>query len=563
VVVASQSGRGVVALMFLSYRVSTIICASVLVACSSEVNVGLDHALDAITEENLKATTSYLADDARNGRLVGSPGHEDAANYVAEQFEKIGLQPGGDGGWFQQVPFVYATIEGRNSGVVLHTGSGDVELEWSKDAVVFPDPVREESSVRAEVVFIGFGIHAPELGYSDYDGIDVTGKIVAVFSGGPESFPEAELAFYSSNRTKAAELSNRGAVGSILMWNRQKEEDSDWDKVYDGYPGKPRLSWANEAGDASNFYPKLLVTSIISPASSKKLFEDSPITFEDALDAAEDPRSMSTALGIEVTLYQRTRHERFSSPNVVGILPGSDPELMSEYVVFSAHLDHVGTNDSDDVDVIYNGFLDNAMGVAVMLESARALAKLPLAPRRSIAFIAVTGEEAGSLGSDYFVNNPASPDASIVANVNVDLPMVIFPMNTITTWGAERTSFEGSAASEVFLEGFEARPFPYPNAPGEIQRSDHFSFLKQGVPFVWMMEGFGSSDSTVDAKELIDAYYDDHYHQVSDDLSQPVHWDTARRFTRASARVTRRLAMDDEAPAWKEGDFYGEKFAQE
>jgi hypothetical protein len=549
--------------MKISYRVSTIICASVLVACSSEVNVELDHALDVITEENLKATTSYLADDARNGRLVGSPGHEDAASYVAEQFGKIGLQPSGDGGWFQQVPFVNATIDGLNSGVILHTGSGDVELAWIKDAVVFPDPVREESRVRAEVVFVGFGIHAPELAYSDYDGIDVEGKIVAVFSGGPESFPEEELAFYSSNRTKAAELVNRGAVGSILMWNRQREEDNDWDKVYDGYPSRPRLSWANEAGDASNYYPELLAAAGISAASAGKLFEDSPITFESALDAAEESRPLSKALGIEVTLYQETRHERFSSPNVIGILPGSDPEIANEHVVFSAHLDHVGIKDSDDEDVIYNGFFDNAVGVALMLESARALAKLTVAPRRSIVFIAVTGEEAGLLGSDYFVSNPGSPDTSIVANVNVDLPMLIFPMNTITTWGAERTSFKEAAAAEVALEGFEARPYPYPDEEvGDIKRGDQYSFLRKGIPFVWMMEGVGSSDATVDGLARINAFYDDHYHQVSDDLSQPIHWDSARRYARASARVARRLAIEDEAPAWKEGDFYGEKFGQ-
>jgi hypothetical protein len=563
VVVASQSGRGVVALMKLSYGFSIFICTSVLVACSSEVNVELDNTLGAITEGNLRATTSYLADDARNGRRAGSPGHEDAANYVAEQFDDIGLQPGGDGGWFQQVPLVNATIDGRNSGVVLHTGSGDVELAWIKDAVVFPDAVREDGRIQAEVVFVGFGIHAPEFAYSDYDDVDIEGKIVALFGGGPESFPEEELAFYSSARNKAAESARRGAVGTILMWNRQEEEDRDWDKYYDGYPSRPRLSWANGAGEASNYYPELLAAASISAASARKLFEDAPITFESALDAAEESRPLSTALGIEVTLYQETRHERFNSPNVIGILPGSDPELTNKHVVFSAHLDHAGTKDSDEGDVVYNGFFDNAVGVAIMLESARALAKLAVAPRRSIVFIAVTGEEAGLLGSDYFVNNPASPDTSIVANVNVDLPMLIFPMNTITTWGAERTSFEEAAAAEVALEGFEARPYPYPDEEvGEIKRSDQYSFVKKGIPFIWMMEGVGSSDPTVDGLAIINAFYDDHYHQVSDDLSQPIHWDSARRYARASARITRRLAMEDDAPTWNEGDFYGEKFAR-
>jgi hypothetical protein len=548
--------------MQIIYRIATIACAIVLTACSSESKVEIDDALDAINQENLKVTTRYLADDARNGRRAGSPGHDDAANYVVEQFEEIGLQPGGDDGWFQQVPIVTAAIDAENSGVILHTSSGEVELEWIKDAVVFPDAVREESHARAEVVFVGFGIHAPELGYSDYEGIDVEGKIVATFWGGPETFPQPEFAIYSSAYIKAVELARRGAVGQIMLWDRREEEDENWDENYDGYPKKPRLSWVNESGDASRYFPELLGLADLSRASAEKLFEDSPITFEDALDAAEEFRPMSTALGVEVTLYQRTRHERFSSPNVLGILPGSDPQLKNEFVVFSAHLDHIGTREPDEGDTVYNGFYDNAVGIAMMLESARALSKLTTAPRRSIVFLATTGEESGLLGSDYFVNNPAVPDASIVANVNVDLPMFLFPMNTITIWGAERTSFDAAAAAEVALEGFEARPFPYPGEEGDINRSDNYSFAKQGIPFVWMMEGVGSSDPAVDGLAEIVAFYDDHYHQVSDDLSRPIDWDTARRFARACARVTRRLAMEDDAPTWNEGDFVGEKFGR-
>ncbi len=548
--------------MQIIYRIATTACAIALAACSSEPNVEIDEALDAINQENLKATTSYLADDARNGRRAGSPGHEDAARYVAERFEEIGLQPGGDDGWFQQVPIVTAAIDAENSGAILHTTSGDVELEWIKDAVVFPDAIRGETHVRAEVVFVGFGIHAPELGYSDYEGIDVEGKIVATFWGGPDTFPQPELAIYSSAYIKAAELISRGAVGQILLWDRREEEDENWDEHYDGYPKKPRLSWVNESGDASRYFPELLGLADLSRASAENLFEKSPITFEDALDAAEEFRPMSTALGIEVTLYQKTQHERYSSPNVVGILPGSDPQLKNEFVVFSAHLDHVGTKESDSGDTVYNGFYDNAVGIAMMLESARALSKLTTAPRRSIVFLAATAEETGLLGSDYFVNNSFVPKTSMVANVNVDQPLLLFPMNTINTYGAKRTSFEELAAAGVALEGFEARPDPYPDADSEISSSDHYSFAVQGIPFIWMAEGVGSPDRGIDGMALFNAFLDEHYHQLSDDLSRPIDWDTARRFARACARVTRRLAMDDDAPAWNEGDFFGDMFGQ-
>jgi hypothetical protein len=511
-------------------------------------------------QENLKATTSYLADDARNGRLAGSPGYDDAAKYVAERFEEIGLQPGGDDGWFQQVPIVTATIDAKDSGAVLHTSSGDVELEWIKDVVVFPDPIREVSRVRAEVVFVGFGVHAPEQGYSDYDGVDVEGKIVATFWGGPATFPQPEQAIYSSDYIKATELVRRGAVGQIMLWDRREEEEEEWGEHYDGYPKEPSLSWENESGDASSYFPQRLARADISRMSAEKLFAGSPLTFEDALDAAEESRPMSTALGIEVTLFQRTRRERFSSPNVVGLLRGSDPQLSKEYIVFSAHLDHIGTSDSGEGDTIYNGFYDNSVGIAVMLESARALSKLTVAPRRSIVFIAATAEETGLLGSDYFANYPTLPKNSMIANINVDLPMFLFPMNTMTTWGAERTTFEAAAAAEVSLEGFEALPYPYPGEEGDINRSDSYSFAIQGIPFIWMMEGVGSTDTTVDGLAEINAFYDDHYHKVSDDSSRPVHWETAVRFARACVRVTRRMAMDDDAPAWNEGDFIGDKF---
>jgi hypothetical protein len=481
---------------------------------------------------------------------------------VAAQFAQIGLQPGADDGWFQQVPFIGAAIDAENSGVILHTASGDVELEWIKDTVVYPDAVRDENNVRAEVVFVGFGIHAPELGYSDYEGMDVDGKIVATFWGGPETFPEAELAYYSSADTKGAELVSRGAVGQILIWDRQEEEDYDWDEYYDGYPGEPSLSWVNASGDASGYFPGSQGVADLSRASAEKLFADSPITFEDALDAAAEFRPMSTALGVEATLYQKVQHERYSSPNVIGILRGSDPQLANEYVVYSSHLDHIGTKESDEEeDTIYNGFYDNAVGIAVMLESARALSKLTVAPRRSIIFIAVTGEEAGLFGSDYFANNPTVPKSSLVANVNVDMPLLMFPQNTMTVYGAERSSLGEPTTAEVALEGFEVRPDPYPDE-NYLGRSDQYSFAVAGIPFVYLAEGVGSPDPELDGLALTTAFIDDHYHEVSDDLSQPIDWDTTRRFIRASARVARRIAMDDDAPTWNEGDFFGEKFGQ-
>jgi len=533
--------------------------ALLVAACSSEPQVEIEEALGTISQESFDATTHFLADDKLKGRATASPEYLIAANYVADRFAEIGLQPAGDDGWFQQVPFITAAIDAESSGVIIHAASGDHELEWIKDTVVFPDAVRDELEVRAEVVFVGFGIHAPQLGYSDYEGIDVEGKIVASFWGGPESFTPAELAYYTSAEAKAAELAKRGAVGQILMWDRQEQVDYDWDNYYDGYPAGPRLTWINGAGEAAGHYPERRGFADISPASAAKLFADAPISFEDALDAAEEFRPMSTALGVEVTLYQKADHEHFNSPNVVAVLPGSDPELADEYVVFSSHLDHIGTKEGDDEDLIYNGFYDNAVGIAVMLESARALSELSQAPRRSIVFIAVTGEEDGLFGSDYFAQNPTVPQGSLVANVNVDMPLIIYPMSTMTIYGIESSTLGPPTTEEVELEGFEVRPDAFPEE-NYIGRSDQYSFATQGIPFVYLAEGVESTDPDIDGMALAVAYEEKHYHQVTDDLSQPMHWWSMQRFIRATTRVTRRIANEDEAPTWNEGDFFGDTF---
>jgi hypothetical protein len=541
-------------------RVLAVTAIALLVsACSSEPQVEIEEALGAISQESFNAATAYLADDERKGRATASPEYLDAANFVAERFAEIGLQPGGDDGWFQQVPFITAAIDAENSGVILHTASGDHELEWITDAVVYPDAVRDEVSVRAEVVFVGFGIHAPELGYSDYEGIDVEGKIVATFWGGPESFPQAELAYYTSATTKSAELTRRGAVGQILIWDRQEEEDYEWGTYYEGFGTEPTLSWVSDTGDASGYFARSMGRADLSRAAAELLFEDAPISFEDALDAAEEFRPMPTALGVEVTLYQKVDHERFDSPNVVAVLPGSDPELADEYVVFSSHLDHIGTKEGDDEDLIYNGFYDNAVGIAVMLESARALSTLSHAPRRSIVFIAVTGEEDGLFGSDYFAQNPTVAQGSLVANVNVDMPVIIYPMSTMTVYGIESSTLGPPTTEEVELEGFEIRPDEFPEE-NYIGRSDQYSFATQGIPFVYLAEGVESTDPDIDGWALAIAFEENHYHQVSDDLSQPLHWESMQRFIRVSARVTRRIANEDEAPTWIEGDFFGDTF---
>lgn len=286
------------------------------------------------------------------------------------------------------------------------------------------------------------------------------------------------------------------------------------------------------------------------------------MTFGQASQAADNAEVASLPLNIEATLYRRSEHERLTSPNVVGILPGTDPELGDEHVVYSSHLDALGTGEPVDGDAIYNGMWDNALGVAMMLETARALAALPDGPRRSLVFVAVTGEEWSLLGSDYFAQNPTVPAEGIVASVNLDMPLVFFPLNTVTGYGAEHSSLEELMTTEAGYEGFTYTPDPYPEEVYFI-RSDQYSFVRQGIPSLYLAESIGSSDPNIDGREVIDAFTAEHYHKPSDDLtSTPIHWDTALRFVRASVRIGYRIATDDARPTWNEGDFFGDRFGR-
>ncbi len=538
---------------------------SLLFACSNDPNAipengsgdtGLDTALASISRDNIQSSLDYLAADEREGRMTATRGYDEAAQYVADRFAALGLEQGGTDGWFQEVPFITRMTDIENSGVTLHKNDGDVDLEWGKDVIIYADRMREENHVRAEVVFAGFGVHAPELGYSDFEGIDVRGKIVATFSGAPATFPSTERAHFSSGRTKSAELASRGAVGEIGLMSRLEERRDPWAED----AGADRdMSWIDESGDVADFNPELQGDANFSRHSAELLFEGSPLTFEQALDAADEARPMSRALGLEVTMYRRSVHERIASPNVVGILRGSDPVLSEEYVVYSTHLDHLGTGTPVDGDSIYNGMYDNAIGVSVTLEIARAFASLPVRPRRSIMFVAVTAEEHGLLGSDYFVHHPPVPASALIASVNIDMPMFLFPLNTVTGYGAEHSTLEALTTEEARKEGFEYIPDPYPDEVYFI-RSDQYSFVRQGIPSVYLAEGIGSSDPDVDGRAVLDAFFAVHYHSPTDDLSRPIEWDSALRFSRAGLRIGFRIAMEDHRPTWLAGDFFGQEF---
>ena len=539
-----------------------VIALLAISACSQEADtpaVSKDTAIDAVRQADIEAHLRYLADDAREGRMAGEPGHEAAAQYVADRFAEFGLEPAGDDGWFQQVPLISYRIDEESTTLIAHRDGKDTTLQYKEHYIMGGDKVREENLVRAEVVYVGFGIHAPELGYSDYEGVDVEGKIIAVLGNAPATFPHNERAFYSSGRTKIKEAIARGAIGSIGLKSKRSEEYYPWERVKREAGTRPGMAWVTLSGEAADYYPEFRGGASINVDVARELFAGTPISFDEARAATEASTPASTPLGFEVTLGRKTRHEVITSPNVVGIVRGTAPELADEYVVFSAHLDHNGIGAPVDGDAIYNGAYDNAMGSALMIETARVFAASP--PRRSILFVAVTAEERGLLGSDYFAHYPTVPSASMVANVNLDMPLFLFPVSDIIAFGAEHSSLEPTIAEAISAEGFALTPDPMPEE-NIFRRSAQYSFVRKGVPAAFLVPGYASTDPDVDGQAVVVDHRKHHYHRPSDDLSRTVDWDSAVRFARANARIGYAIANDDARPTWNEGDFFGDKFAR-
>ncbi len=525
-------------------------------------------ALDLITIDALREQTAWLADDAREGRESGTPGYDDAAAYVAQQLEAMGVEPGGPDGWYQPVTLRRYKTDPDGSVVVVHRDGIDIELEYREDVNIYADAVREETGVRAEVVYVGYGVHAPNHGYSDYDGIDVNGKIVAMFRGAPEIIEGAERAYHASSRTKSQAAVSRGAIGSISLRSRKTTARQPWNEAKKSIGRHASMTWVTEDGRAAGYFPALAGRASFSESAAETLFGVAPLSFEQALDANAAGEFASTNLGAEVTISVRSDHDNVSSTNVIGMVRGNDPELADEYVIYSAHLDHVGVQPGNGEvdrktgearDTLYNGAYDNAMGIALMLETARAIAAAP--PKRSVLFIALTAEEKGLLGSDYFANNPTVATGSIVANINLDMPLFLYPVADLVAFGSQHTSLQDLVESAAADEGFTLSPDPLPEEHLFV-RSDQYSFVKQGVPAVYLMPGFTSLDEDIDGEAVFRDHLKNHYHKPSDDLSRPVHWESALKFARANARLGFEIGNDGERPSWNEGDFFGETFGR-
>ncbi len=513
--------------------------------------------------ERIRAHVHFLADDLLEGRVAGSRGYDIAANYVAAQFATAGLEPGAsDAGWMQPLQLVEAGAVIPGAQIVVTRDGVSTALTVMDDFLPIPDTNAAESAVTASMVFVGFGVHAPELQHDDLAGLDLRGRIVVMLSGAPERFPSTERAHYSSNLTKYPEFIKRGAVGVLIFLTPADNERNPWARTVQA-SWRPRMRWLDAQGVAADSFPQFKCVMSLSPAGAAKVFAAAPRTLGEVFAAASASKAQGFDLLATASLKRQTLLGKRSSANVLALIRGTDKRLASEIVVVTAHLDHLGKSAPIKGDGIYNGAVDNASGVAVLVEVARSLAGARSRPRRSVLFAALTGEESGLLGSDYLAKHPPLPGGKFVANVNIDMPVMLTAIADLVAFGAEHSDLGPLAARAAKAEGLALTPDPMPEETIFV-RSDQYSFIRQGIPAIYLDHGVTALPRlpVVDTRALVDGFLRDNYHQPSDEISLPIHYPSLARLARVDARIVSEAASRSEPPRWNADSFFRTAFPQ-
>jgi Zn-dependent M28 family amino/carboxypeptidase len=509
----------------------------------------------------IEADVRKLADDSMQGRETGTRGYELASAYVAKRYAEIGLQPAGDDGtFFQRVPLLKATRERDGARFAVTRNGRTIELRFQDQFLPLQDFNAGTATVEAPAVFVGQAVHAPGLKHDDLAGLDLRGRIAVMFGGAPARFDDDRRAFYASNAEKLRAVAARGAIGAVFVSTAADEAGSPWARSAANWD-RPAMRLRSEDGSGIDSFPQLRVVASVSAAAADLVFADSPRSAAQLFDAARDGTLKGFALPGTITLAGRTKIEPIESRNVVAKLPGSDTVRAGEHVVYSAHLDHVGIGAPIKGDAIYNGALDNALGVAIMLEAAHELAGATDKPKRSLLFVAATGEEEGLLGSEWFATHPTVPQASLVANLNMDMPVLMAPTTDVVPIGVEHSTLKATLDAAAKDIGVKLSPDPFPEESVFV-RSDQYAFIRAGVPAVYLTGGIVPSDKTRDPKIALRYFMRNCYHQPCDDAAtQPIQYGDAARLARLNARIGVLIGDAAQRPAWNKDDFFGTQFA--
>ena len=511
------------------------------------VGTAVSHA--AGPAERWWAHVQFLAGDALEGRDTGSPGHRKAAEYVALGFKEAGLEPGGTNGYFQPIAFESRQFVEAQSRLVLVRDGNEAPVALGDDAIVSVR-VRPATQIDAPLTFVGYGLSLPDAGYDDLDGLDLKGRIAVVLAGGPAALSGPLLSYAASTRWAA--LQRAGAIGVVTI---PRTSDIPWDRAMLRRLAPVKALLDDSLGET----PGQQIALTVNPARAERWFAGSGHTAADMLALAQERKPLPRfplAGQLRGTLI--TSSAALESDNVVGILTGTDPQLTGEYLVLSAHVDHLGRGEPVNGDSIYNGAMDNASGTATLLDVARRLHESGVHLRRSVVFLAVTAEEHGLLGSRYFTAHPMVPASAIVANLNTDMFLPLFPMRSLIVNGLEESDLADDLRRVGRTAGIEIAGDPEPERNAFV-RSDQYSFIRRGIPALAFKIGWtlGSPEH-----EIVRRWRKERYHAPSDDLNQPVDLQAADDFTRFYTAVVEAIANRDTRPRWNDSSFF-KRFATE
>jgi Zn-dependent M28 family amino/carboxypeptidase len=489
-----------------------------------------------------------LADDSLEGRDTGSEGLRKAEALVVEQFQKAGLEPAGTKGFYQPIAFSQYQVDEAKSFLALVSGGKTTKISFADDAFISTRLTRASAQVTAPLVFVGYGLKIPEKNLDELSGLDLRGKMIVYIAGSPSDIPTALGSHYQTIAERWKSLKAAGVVGIVGIQN-PASMDVPWQRI-----SLNRNHASMDLADPEfNETAGLQVGVAYNPAAAEALFAGSGHTFAEIAALAKDRKPLPHfPLAVSLKAKAEIETKKLESANVIGKLPGTDPALKNEYVVLSAHVDHVGMGEPVNGDRIYNGAMDDGSGTALALDMASQLKAHPEKLSRSILFVLVTAEEKGLLGSKYFAAHPTVPIKSIIADINVDMFLPIVPLKILTIAGLEESDLGARAAKVAESLGVKPEPDPQPLRNIFI-RSDQYSFVKRGVPSVMMW--VGAEKGSPEAK-VFQEWLTMRYHAPSDDVNQPVDLQAAALYEEIVRRLLLETANTPATPKWNADSFF-------
>ncbi|MBN2275491.1 MAG: M28 family peptidase [Bacteroidales bacterium] len=534
-----------------------VILFSVILTSCAQPNV--DKALDKITDQGLRNHIIRISDDITAGRAPGSEGSIIAQRYIADQMKQTGLKPGSeDSGFYQRIDMVKIVVEPTMK-LNFVCNNDIIEPVYYTDYIIFPGTQKEHISIEeAGLLFVGYGIQAPEYSWDDFKGVDVSGKFLLIMNNDPDTgdvdfFSGQGRTYYGRWSYKYEQAARMGALGAIII-HTTPSAGYPWQVVQTSWSG-PQFELMQQ--EESNLACKAWVTDTIA----SQIAEMAGYKLSDLLNMAQKPDFKPVSLNITVNCNINSKIEQITGANIAGLLPGSDPELCNQAIVVTAHHDHLGIGKVINGDSIYNGAVDNASGVASILTLAEAFSSLKKAPRRTLVFVAVDGEESGLLGSEYFAQHPTFPAEMIAANVNIDFVNIWGKTQDVVIIGYGKSTLDEIVRKYAEKQGRIVVPDATPEL-GMFYRSDQYSFAKIGVPGLYISTGLGFIGKPAGwGKETTDNWIRTHYHQPSDEYDP--NWDLSGHIEDMELlfHVILDLANRDDMPEWLPGDEF-EKIRQ-